>query len=115
MAGGGCTLVLGLNLEYTRKCWYKEQDLAVVQISMRKHVLMYHYCRSSKICPALKSFSESKRITFASMDKRRDRHVLARVHMLIPDEYHIDILGFFKIKGTGPDDRDGRAYYKKCA
>ena len=76
---------------------------------MRKHVLMYHYCCSSKICPALKSFFESKRITFASVDKRRDRRVLARAHMLIPDEYHVDIQDVFKIKGTGPDDRDGMA------
>jgi hypothetical protein len=39
---------VGLDLEYTRRCPGKKpwpQEMAVVQIAMRNHVLVFHYCR----------------------------------------------------------------------
>ena len=37
---------VGLDLEYTRKSSYVRQGIVVVQLAMREHVLVYHYCRS---------------------------------------------------------------------
>ena len=38
---------MGLDLEYTRKYPWRSQtqEIAVVQLSMGNHVLVYHYCR----------------------------------------------------------------------
>jgi len=38
---------MGLDLEYTRKKVWRSppQEIAVVQLSMKDHVLVYHYCR----------------------------------------------------------------------
>ena len=34
---------VGLDLEYTKEDPYWDNDLAVVQLAMRTHVLVYHY------------------------------------------------------------------------
>ena len=39
---------VSLDLEYTHKSSYIRQGFVVVQLSMREHVLVYHYCRSER-------------------------------------------------------------------
>jgi hypothetical protein len=36
---------VGLDLEYTPKSDDKPREIAVVQLAMRTHVLVFHYCR----------------------------------------------------------------------
>jgi hypothetical protein len=49
---------VGLDLEYTPSD--RDQTVAVVQLAMRDHVLVYHHCRGSKYCPELREFLENK-------------------------------------------------------
>ena len=81
---------VGLDLEYTCKSSYVRQGIAVVQLSMREHVLVYHYCRSER-SQALLDFLQRKAVTFTSVDTRSDKTMLARAWIKIPDEHHVDI------------------------
>ena len=94
---------VGLDLEYTRKSSYIRQGIAVVQLSMREHVLVYHYCRSER-SQALVDFLQRKAVTFTSVDTRNDKTMLARAWIKIPDERHVDIQRLFCIKGGGERD-----------
>ncbi|KAM0850176.1 hypothetical protein ACQ4PT_053252 [Festuca glaucescens] len=92
---------VGLDLEYT----VDQQQIAIVQLALGKHVLIFHYCRSSEIIPALKEFLTKKGITFASVDTSGDKRVLGLAGIKILDEYHVDIQDVFKID-SGYDIRD---------
>jgi ribonuclease D len=97
---------VGLGLEYTSRG--KHQRIAVMQLTMRQHVLVFHYCRSSsKNIPVLRDFLQHKQITFASVDMRGDKEKLYREQIHIPDEFHVDIQDVFKIKGQGDRDSMG--------
>jgi ribonuclease D len=92
-----------LDLEYTPSI--HDQTVAVMQLAMRDHVLVYHHCRGSKYCPELREFLENKQITFVSMDTRRDIEKVRHVGIHIPLDYHIDLQAMFKIVRKG--DRVG--------
>ena len=94
---------VGLDIEYTRWVSYKPQRVAVVQLAMRDHVLVYHFYRSER-CQALDHFLQRKGITFASVDTRGDKTVLGNDWILIPDEHHVNIQREFRIKGGGKRD-----------
>lgn len=94
---------VGLDLEYTRKSSYRRRGVAVMQLAMREHVLVYHYCRSER-CQALVEFLQRKAITFASVDTRSDKIMLARAWIRISDEHHVSIQRQFCIKGGGERD-----------
>jgi hypothetical protein len=86
---------VGLDLEYTSRG--KNQWIAVMQLAMRDHVLVFHYCRSSsKNFPVLRDFLQHKQITFASVDTRGDKEKLHREQIHIPNEFHIDIQDMWK-------------------
>ncbi|XP_051196869.1 uncharacterized protein [Lolium perenne] len=87
---------VGLDHEYTPRSTCKRQEMAVVQIAMRQHVLVYHYSSSFKHCPALNNFFERKGITFTSVDTKNDKVMLALAKMHIPELYHVDIKHIFK-------------------
>ena len=94
---------VGLDIEYTHWVSYEPQGVAVVQLAMRDHILVYHFCRSER-CQALDHFLQRKVITFASLDTRGDKTILGNEWILIPDEHHIDIQREFCIKGGGKRD-----------
>ena len=94
---------VGLDLEYTRKSSYIRQGITVVQLAMREHVLVYHYCRSER-SQTLVDFLQWKAVTFTSVDTRNDKTMLARACIRIPDEHHVDIQRLFCIKGGGERD-----------
>jgi hypothetical protein len=94
---------VGLDLEYT-PCG-RAQTVSVMQVAMRNHVLVYHYCRGLKFFPHLREFLQKKQITFVSVDKRRDNDMFRIVAIYITPEYHVDIQDLFKIKEKG--DRAG--------
>ncbi|XP_051221471.1 uncharacterized protein [Lolium perenne] len=89
-------MFFGLDLEYTPRRTCKRQEMAVVQITMRHHILVYHYNSSFKHCPALNNFFEHKGITFASVDTRNDKVMLSRTKMHILELYHVDIQDILK-------------------
>src|SRR4051812_3158791 len=89
---------VGLDIEYNRWVSYKPQRVAIMQLSMRSHVLVYHFCRSER-SQALDHFLQRKGITFARVDTMGDKTVLSNDWILIPDESHIDIQREFHIKG----------------
>ncbi|XBJ01918.1 hypothetical protein VPH35_021435 [Triticum aestivum] len=91
---------VGLDLEYTREDYFdRSRKVAVMQLAMRKQVLVYHLCKSRTECAALKDFLWNKGIIFASVDVRNDRDVLANSFLKIPREYHIDLQEELMIKG----------------
>ena len=47
---------VGLDLEYTRD----RRQIAVMQLAMRQHVLVFHWCRSLKRCEALRTFFRTR-------------------------------------------------------
>ena len=58
---------VGLDLEYTREDYFdRSRKVAVMQLAMRKHVLVYHLCKARTECAALKDFLRNKGIIFAS-------------------------------------------------
>ncbi|KAK1661345.1 hypothetical protein QYE76_049504 [Lolium multiflorum] len=86
---------VGLDLEYDSS----GHKLAVMQIAMREHVLVFHYIRCKDQCPRLLTFLKHKQYTFTSVDKRNDTKVLRAAGLPVPEERHIDIQDIFKIKG----------------
>ena len=74
-----------------------------MQLDMREHVLVYHYCRS-EWCQPLVEFLQCRAITFASVDIRIDKIMLGRAWISIPYEHHVDIQKQFRIKGGGERD-----------
>ncbi|KAK1604867.1 hypothetical protein QYE76_057739 [Lolium multiflorum] len=105
---------VGLDLEYTREDPNHEEDnyLAVVQLSMRNHVLVCHYSWTNGECPALRSFLQNQEIVFCSVDKRADFIKLYYEKIIIPRENWIDIQEFVNVKGLnerGKLMRDGMA------
>ena len=92
---------IGLDIEYTRD----RRCMAVLQLAMRQHVLVFHWCKSKKNCLELGKFFERKNITFASVDITNDSKVLSSAGFHIPPEYYVDIQLVYKIKGG--DERDG--------
>ena len=91
---------VGLDLEYTPR-GFGYQRMAVVQLAVKEHVLVYHYCRGSKFCPELREFLQKKQITFVSVDTSRDIEMLSRELIHIPKEYHVDLQVVFGIKECG--------------
>ena len=90
---------VGLDLEYTREDYFdRSRKVAVMQLAMRKHVLIYHLCKARTECAALKDFLRNKGIIFASVDVRNDRDVLANSYLKIPRECHIDLQEELMIK-----------------
>ena len=76
---------VGLYLEYTREDYFdRSRKVAVMQLAMRKHVLVYHLCKARMECAALKDFLRNKGIIFASVDVRNDRDVLTNSFLKIP-------------------------------
>ncbi|XBI15707.1 hypothetical protein VPH35_058077 [Triticum aestivum] len=96
---------VGLDLEYTREDHFdRSRKVAVMQLAMRKHVLVYHLCKARTECAALKDFLRNKGIIFASVNVRNDRDVLANSFLKIPRECHINIQEELMIKGCNLRD-----------
>jgi len=95
---------VGLGMEFTRKDRYGRRKVVVMQLAMRNHVLVYHFCKAKTECPVLKDFLENRGITFSSVGVRNIRDALFQDLIRIPEGYHIDIQEKFMIKGG--EERD---------
>lgn len=47
---------IGLDIEYTRENLYGRRAVAVLQLTMHEHVLVYHFCRVKGWSEALDDF-----------------------------------------------------------
>ncbi|XP_073358234.1 uncharacterized protein [Aegilops tauschii subsp. strangulata] len=91
---------VGLDLEYTREDYFdRSRKVAVMQLAIREHVLVYHLCKARAECTALKDFHRKQGITFTSVDVRNDKDVLANSFLKIPRECHLDLQEELMIKG----------------
>ena len=85
---------VGLDLEYTPLIPHtKRHAVALVQIAMYKHVLLFHWCKSSQTQHGrdlLQNFFSNKGIEFASVDTTGDTKVLVQSGFT-PPQKHIDI------------------------
>lgn len=100
-------IFIGLDIEYTRKNLHGRWAVAILQLSMREHILVYYFCRAKGRCEGLDNFLECRGLTFYSMDTSGDRKVLLQSLIVIPGECHIDIQKEFQIKGGGQRDSMG--------
>ncbi|KAK1653349.1 hypothetical protein QYE76_071154 [Lolium multiflorum] len=77
---------VGLDLEYTAEDPNHELEnyLAVVQLSMKNHVLVCHFSWTNGECKALRSFLQDQGIVFCTVDKRQDFVKLYFENIIIP-------------------------------
>jgi hypothetical protein len=54
--------VVGIDLQYTGGHPGKVQKVAVTQLSMRHHVLIYHYCMATEPCDRFARFCQQHRL-----------------------------------------------------
>ncbi|KAK1561222.1 hypothetical protein QYE76_015709 [Lolium multiflorum] len=106
---------VGLDLEYTPEDPNHELEnyLAVVQLSMKNHVLVCHYSWTNGECKALlRSFFQDQGIVFCTVDKRQDFVKLYFENIIIPSKNWIDIQELVHVKGRNDRGylmRDGMA------
>ncbi|KAM0910743.1 hypothetical protein ACQ4PT_013939 [Festuca glaucescens] len=96
---------MGLDFEYCDPEYEGEYRIAVVQLAMKNHVLVYQWSSSEQWCPKLMDFLRSG-VHFASVDIRNDKIAMKQIwNIEIPSHYHIDLQDLFKLER----DRTGMA------
>ena len=87
--------VVGFDLEYTRARVGSRPKVAVIQMCMRHHVLVYHYYLPTRPCEHFTRFVNSPHYMFATVDITNDVKVLENSG--IACHYLVDIQGQYKI------------------
>ncbi|KAM0848630.1 hypothetical protein ACQ4PT_054253 [Festuca glaucescens] len=96
---------MGLDFEYCNPEYEDDCRIAVVQLTMKNHVLVYQWSSSDPWCPKLMDFLRSG-VHFASVDIRNDKKAMKESwNIEIPGECHIDLQDLFKLER----DRTGMA------
>ncbi|KAM0839333.1 hypothetical protein ACQ4PT_060402 [Festuca glaucescens] len=96
---------MGLDFEYCDPEYEGDYRIAVVQLAMKDHVLVYQWSSSEQWCPKLMDFLRSG-VHFASVDIRNDKIAMQQSwNIEIPSQYHIDLQDLFKLER----DRTGMA------
>ena len=68
--------VVGFDLEYTRARARSCPKVAVAQMCVRHHVLVYHCCLATRSCERFARFASSPHYMFATVDITNDVKVL---------------------------------------
>ncbi|XP_073355032.1 uncharacterized protein [Aegilops tauschii subsp. strangulata] len=68
--------VVGIDLQYTGRHPSKHHKVAVAQLSMHHHVLIYHYCMAKESCDRFARFVNSIDYKFAMVETSDDVKVL---------------------------------------
>ena len=68
--------VVGFDLEYTGGHVRHDQKVAIAQLCVRHHVLVYHYCLATSPCEHFARFVNSPDYRFATVDTANDLKVL---------------------------------------
>ena len=68
--------VVGFNLEFTIGRAGHDQKVAVAQLCVRHHVLIYHYCMATEPCDRFNRFANSTDYKFTTLDTTNDLKAL---------------------------------------
>ena len=96
--------VVGFDLEYSRARAGSRPKVAVAQMCVRHHVLVYHYCLATRPCERFASFVDSPHYTFTTVDITNDVKVLKNSG--IACQNLVDIQGQYKISGSKTHEKD---------
>ena len=69
--------VVGIDLQYTTGRPGIDQKVAVAQLCMRHHVLIYHYCMATEPCDRFNRFVNSTDYKFATVETEDDVNALS--------------------------------------
>ena len=69
--------VVGIDLQYTAGRPGIDQKVAVAQLCVRHHVLIYHYCMATEPCDRFNRFVSSTDYKFAMVDTKDDVKALS--------------------------------------
>ena len=100
--------VVGFDLEYTRARVGSRPKVAVAQMCMRHHVLVYHYCQATRPCERFVRFVNSPHYMFIMVDITND--VKALENSGITCQNVVDIQGQYKIWGRKEHEKDSRVH-----
>ena len=87
--------VVGFDLEYTRAHARSRTKVAVAQMCVRHHVLVYHYFLATRPCERFARFVNNPHYMFATVDITKD--VKALENSGIACQNLVDIQGQYKI------------------
>ena len=96
--------VVRFDLEYTRARAGSRPKVAVAQMCVRHHVLVYHYCLATRPCEHFARFVNSPHYMFATVDITND--VKALENSGIACQNLVDIQGQYKIRGSKEHEKD---------
>ena len=96
--------VVGFDLEYTRARAGSRPKVAVAQMCVRHHVLVYHYCLATRPCERFARFVNSPHYMFAMVDITNNVKVLENSG--IACQNLVDIEGQYKIWGSKEHEKD---------
>jgi hypothetical protein len=68
--------VVRFDLEYTRAHAGSRPKVAVAQMCVRNHILVYHYCLATRPCKRFTRFVDSPHYMFTTVDITNDVKVL---------------------------------------
>ena len=104
LAKGDKYKVVGFDLQYTTSHPGVDQAVAVAQLCMGHHVLVYHYCLATRPCERFARFVNSPHYMFATVDITNDVKVLKNSG--IACQNLVDIQGQYKIWGSKKHEKD---------
>jgi hypothetical protein len=87
--------VVGFDLAYTRIRAGSRPKVAVAQMCVRNHVLVYHYCLATRPCECFARFFNSSHYMFATVDITNDVKVVKNSGIVCQNL--VDIQGQYKI------------------
>ena len=94
--------VVRFDLEYTRARVGSRPKVAVAQMCLRHHVLVYHYCLATRPCERFARFVNSPHYMFTMVDITND--VKALENSGIACQNLVDIQGQYKMWGSNEKD-----------
>ena len=96
--------VVRFDLEYTRARVGSRPKVAVAQICVHHHVLVYHYCLATRPCDCFARLVNNPHYMFATVDITND--VKALDNSGIACQNLVDIQGQYKIWGSKEHEKD---------
>ena len=94
--------VVGFDLQYTSGRLGFDQKVAVAQLCVRHHVLVYHYCLATRPCKRFARFVNSPHYKFATVDTTNDLRALKVSDLKCPNlvniQHHYKVWGSDKSK-----------------
>jgi hypothetical protein len=94
--------VVGFDIQYTGGRPGVDQAVAVAQLCMGHHVLIYHYCVATSACERFTRFVKSSDYKFATVDTVNDVKALQILGLACPKL--VNICGHYRVWGSTKKD-----------